>query len=100
MRRRFGLLVGVGACVVATSTLLSAEGGRAASTVSLPCIPTEPMPIVGLGAVSTDRMPVVRPEGHWPTPVIRRVPCYLRDTLAALERREGGRRASRDSSGR
>jgi hypothetical protein len=51
------------------------------------CVPTEPMPIAGLGAKDSSRMPVLRSKVVPFMPTVRLVPCYLRDTLAALERR-------------
>ena len=77
------LLVGA----VAGRSYLGAEEAGANTLHPPACVPTEHMPIVGLGAKFPSRMPVIKPSGRYSMPVAHLVPCYLRDTLAAI----GGR---------
>lgn len=52
------------------------------------CVPTAPMPIIGLRSRPPEPMPVARPDStkRDSSMVIRVVPCYLVDTLSRPRR--------------
>jgi len=71
------------AFVVFLAAAIAAQTPQPAATTAPdsrpPCVPTEPMPVLGLGRRPAEPMPVLRPDtarGE-AMPVARRAPCYL-----------------------
>jgi hypothetical protein len=51
------------------------------------CVPTEPMPVLGLDSTAMQRyrMPVIRPNGLAPMPVLRLIPCYQLESSSRIQ---------------
>lgn len=71
----------LGAALAAAPHLRAATSGESRTT----CVPTAPMPILGLRASHVERMPVFKPDSarRDRMPTSNLVPCYLADSLPA-----------------
>ena len=79
MRPLFALGL-LGAALAAAPHSPAATSGESRTT----CVPTAPMPILGLHVGQPERMPVFKPDSAWrdrmPTSLL--TPCYLVDSLS------------------
>ena len=78
MRPLFALGL-LGAALAAAPHSRAATGGE----LRIACVPTAPMPILGLHAGRVERMPVSKPDSAWHDrmPTSNLTPCYLVDSL-------------------
>jgi len=78
MRPLFALGL-LGAALAAAPHSPAATSGESRTT----CVPTAPMPILGLQAGRVERMPFSKPDSAWHDrmPTSNLVPCYLVDSL-------------------